>query len=58
MQYELYKGFHRSKETEAATLWASLSERYKDRQIPELKVNLGEREFSVVEMVISGQGST
>jgi hypothetical protein len=33
MQYELNKGFHGSTETEAATLWAGLSERYKDRQM-------------------------
>jgi hypothetical protein len=32
MQYELYKELHRSKGTEAAILWASSSERYKDRQ--------------------------
>jgi hypothetical protein len=44
MQYELYKELHRSKGTEAAVLWASLSERnkgrYKCRQISEFKVSL------------------
>ena len=30
---EMYKEFHRSKEAEAAILCASLSERYKERQL-------------------------
>jgi hypothetical protein len=33
MQYKFYEGLHRSKRSEAAALWASLSERYKGRQI-------------------------
>lgn len=43
MQYELYKELHRSKRTEVAAPWASLSERYKGIQISEFKVNLGQR---------------
>jgi hypothetical protein len=43
MQYELW-GLRESKETKAATLRASLSERHKGRRIPEFKVSLGQRE--------------
>jgi hypothetical protein len=45
MRYKLYEGHHEPKRTEAATLGASLSERYKGRQIPEFKVSMGQREF-------------
>jgi hypothetical protein len=37
-----YEGLHESEGTKACTLWASLSERYKGRQIPEFKVSLGQ----------------
>jgi hypothetical protein len=33
MHYELYKELHRPKRTEAAALWAILSEKYKGKQI-------------------------
>jgi hypothetical protein len=36
-----YEGLHESKGAKATALRASLSERYKGRQIPEFKVNLG-----------------
>jgi hypothetical protein len=35
-----YEELHESKETDVATLSASLSERYKGRQIPEFKISL------------------
>jgi hypothetical protein len=44
-QYELYEVLHGPKRTEAAALWASLSERYKGRQIPEFMVSLVQRKF-------------
>ena len=43
MQYELW-GLHKSKGTKTSTLWASLSERYKDRQTPEFQLSLGHSE--------------
>lgn len=43
-----YEGLHKSKETVVATLCASLSERYKGKQIPEFKVSTGHRtQYSV-----------
>ena len=45
MQYELYEGLHGGERTEAAALYASLSERYKGKQIPEFKVSLGHSKF-------------
>jgi hypothetical protein len=45
MQYELYEGILRFKKAEAASLKASLSERYKGSQSPQLKVSLGQSEF-------------
>jgi hypothetical protein len=41
----LYKELHISKGTHTAALYTGLSGRCSDRQIPEVKVSLGERNF-------------
>jgi len=45
IQYELYEGFHGPKRTEAAALLASLSGRYKNRQISQFNVSLRQIKF-------------